>query len=378
MDLGVIARVGVRGVGYTAVGIAVTLLLTLVLTILLRTDPTISLLVGVGTAICGGSAIAAVAPVIRAKSSQTSVALAVVFCLNAVALVVFPQIGHAAGLSPRLFGLWSAVAIHDTSSVVGAALTFGPQATEVATTVKLARTLWIIPLALAAGYLPIAHSSDDGRKAKPRWPWFIIGFVLVHLVFVAIAFTQLWLVRERGFDAGNKVKGRKRHLLVDTLGLILVAVVHSAAIQDREGAKLVIQKPRWFGWLRVIFADAAYSGQLVTWVHEFFGRQGTRLSIVSRLGHGFRLLAKRWIVERTFSWLTHSRRLAKDYEVTTEHSEAFIYAAAARLMLRRLAPSLPDAGGSQVGAGAQVGDGLQSSQLVPAFAAGRVSSGASM
>ena len=85
--------------------------------------------------------------------------------------------------------------------------------------------------------------------------------------------------------------------------------VHSAAIQDRERAKLVIQKARWFGWLRVIFADAAYSGQLVTWVHEFFGRQGTRLSIVPRLGHGFRLLAKRWIVERTFSWLTHSRRL---------------------------------------------------------------------
>ena len=92
---------------------------------------------------------------------------------------------------------------------------------------------------------------------------------------------------ERGFDAGKKVKGRKRHLLVDTLGLILVAVVHSAAIQDREGAKLVIQKARWFGWLRVIFADAAYNGQLLTWVREFFGRQGTHLSIVPRLGHGF-------------------------------------------------------------------------------------------
>ena len=78
---------------------------------------------------------------------------------------------------------------------------------------------------------------------------------------------------ERGFDAGKKVKGRKRHLLVDTLGLILVAVVHSAAIQDRDGAKLVIQKARWFGRLRVIFADAAYSGQLVAWVREFFARQ---------------------------------------------------------------------------------------------------------
>jgi putative transposase len=103
----------------------------------------------------------------------------------------------------------------------------------------------------------------------------------------------------------------------------------------------VIQKARWFGRLRVIFADAAYNGQLVTWVREFFGRQGTHLSIVPRLGHGFRLLAKRWIVERTFSWLTHYRRLTKDYEVKTEHSEAFIYAAAARLMLRRLASSPP-------------------------------------
>jgi putative transposase len=144
---------------------------------------------------------------------------------------------------------------------------------------------------------------------------------------------------ERGFDAGKKVVGRKRHLLVDSLGLILVAVVHSAAIQDREGAKLVIEKARWFGWLRVIFADAAYSGQLVSWVREFFGRQGTRLSIIPKLGTGFRILAKRWIVERTFSWFTHYRRLSKDYEVKTEHSEAFIYAAATRLMLRRLAPS---------------------------------------
>ena len=103
------------------------------------------------------------------------------------------------------------------------------------------------------------------------------------------------------------MKGRKRHVLVDTLGLILVAVVHSAAIQDREGAKLVIQKARGFGWLRLIFADAAYSGQLVAWVREFFGHQGTRLSIVPRLGHGFRLLAKRWIVERTFSWFAHKK-----------------------------------------------------------------------
>lgn len=143
---------------------------------------------------------------------------------------------------------------------------------------------------------------------------------------------------ERGYDAGKKVAGRKRHLLVDTLGLILAAVVHAAHIQDRDGAKLVIEKARWFGWLRVIFADGGYAGALVTWVRATFRGQGTRLEIVPKLGTGFRLLAKRWIVERTFSWFNHYRRLSKDYEVKPSHSEAFIYAAAIRLMLRRLAP----------------------------------------
>jgi putative transposase len=145
---------------------------------------------------------------------------------------------------------------------------------------------------------------------------------------------------ERGYDAGKKVAGRKRHLLVDTLGLILVAVVHAANIQDRDGAKAVIEKARWFGWLRVIFADGGYSGALVAWVRESFHAQGTRLQIVPKLGVGFRVLAKRWIVERTFSWFNHYRRLSKDYEVKPAHSEAFIYAAATRLMLRRLAPTL--------------------------------------
>jgi putative transposase len=142
----------------------------------------------------------------------------------------------------------------------------------------------------------------------------------------------------RGYDAGKKVAGRKRHLLVDTLGLILVVVVHAANIQDRDGAKTVIDKARPFGWLRVIFADGGYTGALVAWVRETFRGQGTRLEIVPKLGCGFRVLAKRWIVERTFSWFNHYRRLSKDYEVKPAHSEAFIYAAATRLMLRRLAP----------------------------------------
>ncbi len=143
---------------------------------------------------------------------------------------------------------------------------------------------------------------------------------------------------ERGYDAGKKVTGRKRHLLVDTLGLILVVVVHAANLQDRDGAKMVMENARWVGWLRVSVADGGYAGALVHWVRETFHGQGTRLQIVPKLGVGFRVLAKRWIVERTFSWFNHYRRLSKDYEVKPNHSAAFIYAAATRLMLRRLAP----------------------------------------
>lgn len=142
---------------------------------------------------------------------------------------------------------------------------------------------------------------------------------------------------ERGYDAGKKMVGRKRHLLVDTLGMILAVVVHPANIQDRDGAKLVLQKVKWFGWLRLVYADGGYAGALVQWVRKTFWGQGTHLQIVPRLGSGFRVLAKRWIVERTFAWLGTYRRLSKDYEVKPTHAEAFIYAASTRLMLRRLA-----------------------------------------
>jgi uncharacterized integral membrane protein (TIGR00698 family) len=211
MDLGVIARVGMRGIGYTVVSIGLTLLLAAALTKVMRTDAVTSLLVGVGTAICGGSAIAAVAPVVRAKSVQTSVALAVVFLLNAVALVIFPHVGHVAGLSQSAFGLWCALAIHDTSSVVGAALNFGPRALEVATTVKLARALWIIPLVFLAGRLSLAARASDSPTAKRKRPWFILGFVLAAAVATYVP----------GLAApGMAVAMAARHLLVLTLFLI--------------------------------------------------------------------------------------------------------------------------------------------------------------
>jgi putative transposase len=145
----------------------------------------------------------------------------------------------------------------------------------------------------------------------------------------------------RGFDAGKKVMGRKRHILVDTLGLILHVVVHPASIQDRDGAKLVLTVLlQRFGWLQCIFADSGYAGELVNWCRRLLPRRGVRLEIVKRKdvdAHRFAVLPKRWIVERTFGWLSKSRRLSKDYEYRTENSEAIILLAATRLMVARLA-----------------------------------------
>jgi len=171
MDLGVVARAGISGVSYTYVGIAFTLLLGGLLARALKVPSMLGLLVAVGTAICGGSAIAAVAAVLDPPEDETSLALATVFLLNACGLLIFPVLGHYWGLDSRQFGLWSALAIHDTSSVVGAALQYGGEAVQVATTVKLARALWIIPLALGLA----AWKRSSSKKVS--FPWFILGFL---------------------------------------------------------------------------------------------------------------------------------------------------------------------------------------------------------
>jgi putative transposase len=140
----------------------------------------------------------------------------------------------------------------------------------------------------------------------------------------------------RGYDAGKKVKGRKRHILVDTIGLLLIVVVHTANIQDRDGAKLVLEQVKdLFPRLELIWADAGYSGKLVDWVNSACGWM---LEIVKRSNDvkGFQVLPRRWVVERTFGWLGRYRRLSKDYEGLTESSQAFIYAAMIHLMVRRL------------------------------------------
>jgi putative transposase len=146
------------------------------------------------------------------------------------------------------------------------------------------------------------------------------------------------IASERGYDAGKKVKGRKRHILVDTLGLLLIVVVHAACIQDRDGAKCVLEKiPGRFTRLARIWADGGYAGQLVDWVKTIC--QGVVLEIVKRTDNckGFQVLPRRWVVERTFGWLNRYRRLAKDYERSVDSSEAMIHIAMIRLMLTRLA-----------------------------------------
>lgn len=145
---------------------------------------------------------------------------------------------------------------------------------------------------------------------------------------------------ERGYDAGKKVNGRKRHIAVDCLGLILGMVITTAAVQDRDAARTLIQTiVTWFGRLQIIWADGGYLGELVHWVKQLrpFGK--LRLEIVRRCDHskGFKVLPKRWIVERTFAWLYKSRRLCRDYEHRFDHSEAMVRICMIRIMVRRLA-----------------------------------------
>ena len=171
MNLAQVIRVGRSGFVYTALGITFALLLGVGLAWLLRVAKTPGFLISAGTAICGGSAIAALAPVTNASEEATAVSMGTVFILNSVALFIFPVIGHSLHMTQPQFGLWSALAIHDTSSVVGAAARYGAAALAIATTVKLARALWIVPVSL--GTAIVRRSS-----ARIHLPWFILFFCL--------------------------------------------------------------------------------------------------------------------------------------------------------------------------------------------------------
>jgi len=171
MDLQQVMQAGRSGFIYTAASISIALLLGWGLGRLLRVRKKISYLISAGTAICGGSAIAAISPILNASQEEIGVSLGTVFVLNSVALLTFPPIGTALHMTQTQFGLWSALAIHDISSVVGATAKYGAEALAVGTTIKLARALWIVPLS-------VGTATANKSKARIQWPWFILFFCL--------------------------------------------------------------------------------------------------------------------------------------------------------------------------------------------------------
>jgi len=217
-------HVGREGLLFTVASITGTLAFGLLLGRLLKIEKKTSHLISCGTAICGGSAIAAISPLIKAEEKQISVALGTIFILNSIALFLFPFIGHQLHLSQMQFGLWSAIAIHDTSSVVGAANKYGAEALQVATTVKLARALWIIPVAL------LTTVFFKTGKQKIKIPYFIGLFVLAMVIntyFPAIHRVSGWIV--------NLAKTGL------TITLFLIGAGLSSAVLKSVGIKPLLQ-----------------------------------------------------------------------------------------------------------------------------------------
>ncbi len=185
MNLNQVIRAGRSGLMYTAVSISFAIAAGLLLGKVLKVGGKASYLITLGTAICGGSAIAAIAPIMEATEEEISISMGTVFLLNSVALLIFPLIGWRLHLSQNQFGLWAALAIHDTSSVIGAAAKYGPQALAIGTTVKLARALWIVPVSLVtAAYMSRAETArvSSSPRAKVRIPWFIFLFVTASVL----------------------------------------------------------------------------------------------------------------------------------------------------------------------------------------------------
>src|SRR5271156_4633969 len=185
MNLHEVLKAGRSGFFYTAISISFAIALGMALGRMLQVRGNSSFLITTGTAICGGSAIAAIGPILQANEEEMAVSLGAVFILNSVALLIFPPIGGGLYLSKTQFGLWAALAIHDTSSVVGAASKYGPQALVIGTTVKLARALWIVPLALIT-------AAVKRSKSRIQLPWFILFFCLAAVINTYLPNLSRW------------------------------------------------------------------------------------------------------------------------------------------------------------------------------------------
>lgn len=244
MDLHASLASGKEGMEFTVLSVAGTLLIGWFIgRKCMKINRNTSYLISSGTAICGGSAIAAVGPVLKAKDSEMSVALGTIFILNAIALFLFPAVGHALGMSQEDFGTWAAIAIHDTSSVVGAGAAYGEEALRIATTIKLTRALWIIPVALITSFI----FKSKGQRISI--PWFIFFFILAMLLN-----TYLLGSSETGIAIGNAINGFARKILTITLFFI-------GASLSRDVLKSVGARPLLQGillWAAISFSTLAY------------------------------------------------------------------------------------------------------------------------
>ena len=235
---------GKEGMAFTIVSVVGTMLIGwLIGRKLLKVERDTSYLISSGTAICGGSAIAAVGPVLKAKDTEMSVALGTVFILNAIALFVFPVIGHALDMTQQQFGMWAAIAIHDTSSVVGAGAAYGEEALQVATTIKLTRALWIIPLALATSFI----YKSKGQKISI--PWFILFFVLAMIFNTYVLSTT-----EVGTMIGHYINDFARKSL--TITLFFIGASLSRDVLKSVGIKPLIQGVLL--WIIISLSTLAY------------------------------------------------------------------------------------------------------------------------
>lgn len=244
MNLQASLQSGKEGMAFTIVSVVGTMLIGwLIGRKLLKVERDTSYMISSGTAICGGSAIAAVGPVLKAKDTEMSVALGTVFILNAIALFVFPIMGHALDMTQQQFGMWAAIAIHDTSSVVGAGAAYGEEALQVATTIKLTRALWIIPLALATSFI----YKSKGQKISI--PWFILFFVLAMIFNTYVLSTT-----EIGTTIGHYINDFARKSL--TITLFFIGASLSSDVLKSVGIKPLIQGVLL--WIIISLSTLAY------------------------------------------------------------------------------------------------------------------------
>ena len=232
---------GKEGMMFTIISVIGTMLIGMFIgRKMLKVSRDTSYLISSGTAICGGSAIAAVGPVIKAKDSDMSVALATIFVLNAIALFIFPVLGEWLGLTQQEFGTWAAIAIHDTSSVVGAGAAYGEEALQVATTIKLTRALWIIPLALVTSFI----FKSEGKKVSI--PWFILWFIVAILINTYLLDTVP--------QVGKAISGLARKGLIITMFFIGASL--STDVLKAVGVKPLVQGVLL--WLVISIGSLAY------------------------------------------------------------------------------------------------------------------------